>query len=85
MFQKDVAKELGVNQWTLIGWEKDQKVPYARYFPAIVSFIGYDPLPPPTTTGQKLRRDRWLLGLTSQAMAKRLGIDQSTLLRRERE
>lgn len=40
-------------------------------------------LPVPVTAGEQLKRERWLLGLTSQEMAVRLGIDQGTLLRRE--
>jgi transcriptional regulator with XRE-family HTH domain len=82
--QKDAARILGVGHFTYMTWEKDQKVPFARYYPAIVSFIGYDPLPEPTTDGERRKRERLLFGLTSQEMADRLGIDQGTLLRRER-
>jgi transcriptional regulator with XRE-family HTH domain len=81
--QKDAACILGVGHFTYMTWEKDQKQPFARYYPAIVSFIGYDPLPEPTTDGGRQKRERLLLGLTSQEMADRLGIDQGTLLRRE--
>jgi transcriptional regulator with XRE-family HTH domain len=81
--QKDAAAILGVGHFTYMTWEKDQKVPFARYYPAIVAFVGYDPLPEPTTDGERLKRERLLLGLTSQEMADRLGIDQGTLLRRK--
>ena len=81
--QKDAAAIIGIGQFTYMTWEKDQKQPFARYYPAIVSFVGYDPLPKPMTDGERLRRERWLLGLTSEQMADRLGIDQGTLLRRE--
>jgi transcriptional regulator with XRE-family HTH domain len=81
--QKDAARILGVGHFTYMTWEKDQKVPFARYYPTIVAFVGYDALPAPVTEGERLKRERWLLGLTSQEMADRLGIDQGTLLRRE--
>jgi DNA-binding XRE family transcriptional regulator len=83
--QKDAATILGVGTFTYMTWEKDQKFPTVRYFPNIVAFIGYDPLPAPMTTGEKLRRERWLLGLTSRQRAAQLGIDQGTLLTREAE
>ena len=76
---------LGVGQFTYMTWEKDQKFPTVRYFPAIVSFVGYDPLPQPRTDGERMRRRRWLLGLTSLEMAERLGMDEGTMLRRERD
>jgi DNA-binding XRE family transcriptional regulator len=83
MRQKDAAIILGVRQFTYMSWEKDQKRPLPRYYPSIVSFVGYDPLPPPTSEGEEFRRERLLLGLTSQEMADRLGIDQGTVLKRE--
>ena len=82
--QKDAAAILGIGHFTYMTWEKDQKFPTVRYFPDIVSFVGYDPLPEPKTEGERMRRRRCLLGLTSLEMANQLGIDQSTLLMRER-
>jgi DNA-binding XRE family transcriptional regulator len=81
--QKDAARILGVGHFTYMTWEKDQSVPFTRYYPTIVAFVGYDPQPAPVTEGERLKRERWLLGLTSQEMADCLGIDQGTLLRRE--
>lgn len=81
--QKDAAALLGVGDFTYMTWEKDQKQPFPRYYPAIVAFVGYDPLPEPVTKGERLKRERLLRGLTSAQMATELGIDQGTLLRRE--
>ena len=83
--QKDAAMILGVGQFTYMTWEKDQKFPTVRYFPAIVLFVGYDPLPEPQTEGERMRRRRWLFGLTSLEMADVDGCDQGTLLKLERE
>lgn len=82
--QKDAADILGVGHFTYMTWEKDQKIPFPRHYPAIIEFIGYNPLPKPHSEGERLRHKRLNLGLTTKAMAKRLGIDQGTLLRREK-
>lgn len=66
-----------------MAWEKDQSTPFPRYYPVIIDWLGYSPLPEPQTRGEKLKHDRLTLGLTSQQMADRLGIDQGTLLTRE--
>ena len=83
--QIDAAKLLGVSQHGYIDWETDMKFPRPKYYPAILSFIGYDPLPIPETKGEQLRRKRWHLGLTSYEMASRLGIDSGALLKREKD
>jgi DNA-binding XRE family transcriptional regulator len=81
--QKDVAAILGVGHFTYMTWEKDQKRPFPRYYPAIIDWLGYNPLPEPQTEGARLKHERIARGLTSQEMADSLGIDQSTLLKRE--
>ena len=81
--QKDAALELGVGHFTYMTWEKDQKIPFPRYYPAIIRFVGYNPLQEPQSEGAQLKHKRLTLGLTSQQMAERLGIDQGTLLTRE--
>jgi hypothetical protein len=75
---------LGVGHFTYMTWEKDKKRPFPRYYPAIIEWLGYDPLPEPKTEGARLRHDRLTRGLTSQQMADKMGIDQGTLLTRER-
>lgn len=81
--QKDAATILCVGHFTYMTWEKDQATPFPRYYPAIIGWLGYNPLPEPQTEGARLRHERFTLGLTSSQMADRLGIDQGTLLTRE--
>jgi transcriptional regulator with XRE-family HTH domain len=81
--QKDAALILGIGHFTYMTWEKDQKTPFPRYYPHIIDWLGYDPLPIPKTEGQRLRHQRLCLGLTSNQMSERMGIDQGTLLTRE--
>ena len=86
MLQKDVAKELGVNQWTLIGWEKGTKqISQPSMFPKVICWLGYDPFSEPDTEGEELRFARLRRGLTARQAAKEAGVDQGTLLRFEND
>ena len=55
-----------------------------RYMPAIIRFLGYNPLPEATSTGQKLVRRRTPLGMTRKEAVLQLGVDSETLARWER-
>lgn len=84
MCQKDVAKALHINQWTLIGWEKGTKhISTPATYPRVIKWLGYDPFPKPETDGEELRQARLRRGLTAQEAADELGIDQGTWLRFE--
>jgi transcriptional regulator with XRE-family HTH domain len=53
--------------------------------PAIIRFLGYNPLPPPPKgIGERLVRCRTLLGLSQKVFAGRLAVDQGTLAKWER-
>ena len=82
--QCDVAKELQVNTYTICNWERGRAIGRPRFYPAIIRWLGYDPFPIPESSNETLHYHRLRLGLTSQEMASQLGIDQGTLLRRER-
>lgn len=45
LFQKQVAKELDINEWTYLRWEKGQKWPPVIFRSRIIGFLGYDPIP----------------------------------------
>jgi DNA-binding XRE family transcriptional regulator len=86
MFQKDVARELGVNQWTLIGWEKGTKqISQPSFIPRVIEWLGYDPCPTAQTEGEELRQARLRRGLTTRQAAKEAGVDQGTWLRFEND
>jgi DNA-binding XRE family transcriptional regulator len=63
LFQKDVAEQLGVDSTSIPNWEANRSVPEIPYMPAIIRFLGYDPLPPANTLAQQLVRKRTSLGL----------------------
>jgi DNA-binding XRE family transcriptional regulator len=79
LYQKDVAKKLGVNPWALIGWETDWKKTTVRFMPRILKFLGYNPFPDPCTLGGRLLAARRRLGLSQKEMARKLGVDEGTV------
>jgi transcriptional regulator with XRE-family HTH domain len=82
--QKDVARELGVDQFTLGNWEKGRTSPLIRFRPAIYEWLGYCPVQPaPTAIGDRLVAWRKALGLSQHEVAQRLGLDPGTLSRTE--
>jgi transcriptional regulator with XRE-family HTH domain len=52
--------------------------------PAIIRFLGYNPLPPPDGWAERLVQYRTVLGLSQKESALRIGVDQCTLARWER-
>ncbi len=78
LIRRQVALRLLVSADTLLLWEKDRATPTVRYYPAILRFLGYDPFPAPTTLPERIARHRQRLGLSIEAAAKILGVDEGT-------
>ena len=83
--QIDVAEILELDPHTVMNWERGGAIRYPSYYPCIIEWLGYDPFPKPSSPGEHLLQSRLRMGLTSQEMADRWGIDQGTLLRREKD
>ena len=84
VFPKQVAEQIGVDRATVYNWERKHMNPPNRHVPRIINFLGYNPLPAPTTLAEKLIVARKNLGLTQKAMARKLGVDPTTLARWEK-
>jgi site-specific DNA recombinase len=84
LIQRQVANQLGVNVSSLRNWEANRSEPAVEFMPAIVKFLGYNPLPPGTTWAERLVNGRTAAGLTQRESAQRIGVDQGTLARWER-
>src|SRR6202042_62719 len=82
--QSDVAAMIGVEVDTYLNWELSRNTPVTVYYPAIFSFLGYDPFPVPATLGEQLASKRRELGLSIKKAAERLGVDEGTFSRWER-
>ena len=78
-----MAEQVGVDRTSIFNWESNAE-PEVRYMPAVIRFLGYNPLPPATTLGDQLVRRRATLGLSQKDAALKLGVDPGTLARWER-
>jgi len=80
LLQKQVAEQIGVHELTITGWEVNATAPEVRYIPAIIKFLGYNPLPSATSLPERLAAARKRLGLSQWRMAEMLGVDPTTLM-----
>ena len=80
LLQKQVADQIGVHEQTITGWESNATVPEIRYMPAIIQFLGYNPLPAASSLPERLATARRTLGLSQRKMAGKLGVDPATLM-----
>jgi transcriptional regulator with XRE-family HTH domain len=76
--QKQAAKALALNPWTVLNWETGQHQPPIRSIPRILAFLGYDPFPPPTSVGEQLLHLRRQHGWSTTKAARQLGVDRAT-------
>jgi transcriptional regulator with XRE-family HTH domain len=84
LLQRQVAEQLGVCVPSLRNWEANRAKPELEFMPAIIRFLGYNPLPPGLTWAQRLVNGRTSLGLSQKESAKHIGVDPATLARWER-
>jgi DNA-binding XRE family transcriptional regulator len=78
------STEQGVDKSSIHNRETNVCEPELKYMPAVIRFLGYNPLPPGNGCGDRLVQCRTALGLSQRESAARLGVDQSTLARWER-
>ncbi|MEM7577275.1 MAG: helix-turn-helix transcriptional regulator [Planctomycetota bacterium] len=72
--QREVAALLGVSKPTLGNWETGFCVPAVRALPAIVSFLGFNPTPPPDDLPGRMKWYRTTHGLNQRAAGKRANV-----------
>jgi transcriptional regulator with XRE-family HTH domain len=79
--QQDVAGQLGVNRRTYENWEAGKHEPEVRYWPGVVSVLGYDPSPEVTclSLGERIKAARRRDGLSQRQLAERLKLDPTTV------
>lgn len=84
LLQRHVAEKLDVEKASVANWEANRTKPSLEYMPAIIRFLGYNPLPPGNGWAERLVQCRTALGITQKEAARRIGVDASTLARWER-
>ncbi|HEY2989813.1 MAG TPA: helix-turn-helix domain-containing protein [Candidatus Binatia bacterium] len=80
LFQKHVAKQIGVDEATVFNWESNETQSRIRHIPRIIEFLGYNPLSNSEGLSNRLLAARMVLGFTQRDMARRLGVDPTTIL-----
>ncbi len=79
LLQKQVSDHIGVGEITITNWERNATVPAIRYIPAILSFLGYNPIPQAQTLIERFASVRKMLGLSQRKVSELLGLDESTV------
>lgn len=79
----DAAEASGVDVKTWMWWERDTHEPTDRQYPAIISYLEYEPWPEPIRVAEHLRAERRRRGWAVRHAADELGIDPMTLSRWE--
>ena len=86
LLQKEVAQKIGVDETSVLNWEKNRNTPSLTYIPKIIEFLGYQPFDATAVTlGEKIVFLRRILGLSRNKLAQSLGVDPGTLGNWERD
>lgn len=75
---------LNVCARTLASWESNKRQPPVRLFPGIISYLGQEPWPHPSTLSEWILAQRRRAGLSIAHAAALIGVDENTLGRCER-
>jgi transcriptional regulator with XRE-family HTH domain len=81
--QKEAAVRLAVDADSVRNWEAGRTSIEVRYYPALIEFLGYNPLPQPMTPGESIRRERMTRGWSRRKLACVAGVDEATVSRIE--
>ncbi len=84
LLQRQAAERIGVDKTSFRNWETNRSKPQVKYMPAIIRFLGYNPLPPSNGWADRLVQARTALGMSQKEAARQVGVDQCTLARWER-
>ena len=82
-----MCDRMGINVWEVVcqmASKKNAARGFTEDMPAIIRFLGYDPLPAAKTLGEQLIRRRTSLGFSQKQAARMLAVDPTTLARWER-
>jgi len=74
----DAAQLIGANCTSLKWWERNEREPLERFWPAIIAYLGHEPWEEPKTLGEQLRAERRRRGLAIFEAAAVMGVDETT-------
>jgi transcriptional regulator with XRE-family HTH domain len=82
LYQKDVAKLIGVDSLTFCNWENNLTSLRLYLLSKALDFLCYNPLQSNATTlGERIKQYRIQKGLSLSRLAEELGVDSGTLAR----
>jgi DNA-binding transcriptional regulator YiaG len=82
---KDIIPTLGVDRETLRGWEQGLFHPLLRHYPRIIKLLGYIPFETDETTlAGKIKKYRYINGLTQRQFANLINADIVTVWKWEK-
>jgi len=82
LLQREAAERIGVTECSVYNWENGVSSPDFRKLPAIIAFLGYNPVPEPTGEAERRVWQRRSLGLSQREAAVGYGcgsVDPGTL------
>jgi DNA-binding transcriptional regulator YiaG len=74
----DAARIIGTSWKSLMWWERNEREPLDRFWPAIIGYLAHEPWREPTSLGDQLRAERRRRGLAIFEAAAAMGIDETT-------
>lgn len=84
LLQREAAERIGCDKMTMVNWERGHTRPQVARMAQIVAFLGFNPIDAGTTLGEHLVNFRKGRGMTQEAFAAQIGVNQSTLAKWER-
>jgi DNA-binding XRE family transcriptional regulator len=85
LFQREAAKRIGVNEETICNWENNHYSPALNHIPRVIEFLGYIPESlQAQSLPERLLYYRKAHGINQKELARRLGVDPTTLARWEK-
>lgn len=79
LYQKQVAKRLGVDEMTIVNWEKGRTQPSLTHLPSLITFLGYVPFDCEPDPLGRMRYHKKVSGLSMDTLARELGVHASTV------
>lgn len=78
--QNEMARRIGVDPENIINWKLRGRQPHITFYPKIIEFLGYNPVPINTDTlAGRIKLFRIEHGLSQRAFAELSGLDESSI------
>src|SRR5580658_10924801 len=74
----DAARLIGADPKSVMWWERNEREPLDRFWPAIIRYLGHEPWQETVTLGEQLRAERRRRGLAIFEVAQLMGVDEGT-------